>query len=203
MTREDWLQQITSQLRPYFAAHSLTIPEVHLSVGWPSKGAFAKSRRRVGECWQPQTSKDGKPHIFISPVVEDGVEAAAVLVHELIHACLPTGTAHKGPFKRAARDLGLEGPATGTTAGDALKRDLADIIASIGPYPHAGLDKTGRSEEQDKKQSTRMLKLKCPGGESHEDDYIVRASRKVIEIGLPVCPCGKELVLEESSEEGE
>lgn len=39
-----------------------------------------------------------------------------------------------------------------------------------------------------KKQSTRMLKVICPGC-----GYTVRTTQKWIDIGLPTCPCGEEM----------
>jgi hypothetical protein len=47
-----------------------------------------------------------------------------------------------------------------------------------------------------------MLKATCTNPEDHAEPYIVRLSRKAIEVGLPCCPCGQEMVLEET-EEGE
>jgi hypothetical protein len=40
-------------------------------------------------------------------------------------------------------------------------------------------------------------------GDGHAEPYIVRRSRKAIEIGLPCCPCGQEMVLDDPGEEEE
>ena len=35
----------------------------------------------------------------------------------------------------------------------------------------------------------------------HEEDYVIRASKKSLDIGIPICPCGVEFVQEVKEEE--
>lgn len=195
MTREEWLLKVTEILRDDFKAHNLEVPiDPYISVGWPSTRAFSRNgKRRIGECWQPPCSEDGKHHIFISPALSDPLQIAGTLVHELVHAC--TGIKHDAAFKRAMKAIGLTGKATATEPGPILTERLKEIIAQIGAFKHAGLDKTALAE---KKQTTRLLKLVCHMvSDKHHEDYIVRASKKAIEVGLPVCPCGAMMKVEE------
>jgi hypothetical protein len=75
---------------------------------------------------------------------------------------------------------------TATSAGEELQQRIkAELLANLPQYPHAMLDMQLRPV---KKQSTRMLKAKCP-----ECGYTIRTSQKWLEVGLPTCPCGEEM----------
>jgi SprT-like family protein len=185
VTREEWLITLMNRLRPEFTAHSVALPdEIAVSCGWTSKGARGK---RIGECWRADCSHARRPEIFISPKLADSIEVGHVLVHELIHAALPDA-GHGSAFKRVALRLGLTGRMTATVPTDALRQRLGDLIEHIGePYPHAEL----RPGEDERKQSTRLLKLSCPGC-----GYVIRTTQKWIEVGVPTCCCGEDFVPE-------
>lgn len=182
-TREQWLQSAISDLRPDIKHAGLILPRiVHVSIGFPSTRALStSSRRRIGECWQGEASRDGNPHIYISPVIEHGSEVLGALIHELIHAAGIRG--HKGDFKRPALALGLEGKMTSTVPGPDLTYRLNALIKSLGKYPHNVLDPHVRPT---KKQSTRLLKATCEDCEA-----IIRVTGKLcLDPGLPTCACG-------------
>lgn len=193
MNREAYLNALTALLRPKFEELKSPLPEhLHISVGFPSRGALSAKKRRIGECWDGCASKDGAQHIFISPLL-GAEDAAHVLVHELAHAALPSGTAHKRPFASLAKKLGLEGKPTATVAGDELKSELANMLTFLGDYPHAVLSHEALER---KKQSTRMKKVTCP-----ECGYTVRTTAKWLEKGNPLCPEHGEMLPEESEED--
>jgi hypothetical protein len=179
------LHQAVHHLRPDFARLGAPVPAaLHVSIGFPSTRAL---RRRIGECWPPEASRDGIPHLFVSPLLGDALPVLATLVHELVHAAVGTRARHGAPFRRLAVALGLAGRMTATVAGPALEAQLRDLAARLGPFPHAGLvaGAAGRP-----KQSTRLLKLSCPAC-----GYTIRATARWIAVGLPVCPCGDTLRL--------
>lgn len=179
--REEWLLRLTRALRPMFDDAGAPIPdELHISVGFPSTRALSRSRKRIGECWSP---KDSIHHIFISPVLAEE-DADHVLVHELIHAAVGHEAGHKGPFRRVAKALGLEGKMTATTCGEELRERLNALKerARLGPYPHQPL-KADRAP----KDKGRMLKITC----ACEPARILRVTRKVIDQGEINCGiCG-------------
>lgn len=190
-TREAWLQAAILGLRPDFEPVAPLPDSLHVSVGFPSRGGLSqKGSKTIGECWNGCCSADGAPHIFISPLLADPCRVLDVLVHELIHAALPIGTGHKGPFKRAMLALGLTGKPTATTAGPELTGRLNGLISEIGPYPHPALTHQGTA----KKQTTRMLKALCP-----LCGYTIRLTQKWAEVGMPTCPCpaGAEMELDQ------
>jgi hypothetical protein len=187
MTREDWLKKLTDALRPDFVEIGSPIPEkVRSACGFPSKSALAAKTRRIGEAWSCESSDDKTFETFVSPLLGDAVEVAATQVHELVHCCVGLNAGHKGPFKAVAKAIGLEGKLSETHAGEKLKARLEELIAQIGPYPHAKLVHSNRP----KKQTTRMLKVTCP-----DCGCICRMTAKWIEdCGCPTCACGGQMV---------
>lgn len=177
-TREEWLLALVDPLRSEFTGVGLTVPDIRISCSWPSRSI----RKRIGECWHSKAAKDGRRHIFISPLIADSVAVAEIVVHELIHACLPDEAGHKKPFRDAMQKIGLEGKPTATHAGEKLRERLHALCENLGDYPHAPLE---LSDTKEKKQGTRMLKLECQGC-----GYVVRGTQKWIDIGLPTCCCG-------------
>ncbi len=186
ITREQWLLVAANEMREWFkSADGATVPDtIRISCGFPSgtRSASAKSKT-IGQCWNAECSADKHHEIFISPVLSDSARVLDVLLHELCHAALPTGTGHKGPFKRLAESLGLTGKMTATTATPELVERLNALIGSIGKYPHAKLNPVGAGT---KKQTTRLVKIACPAC-----DYTARTTAKWIETGLPTCCCGE------------
>lgn len=130
--------------------------QIRVSVGWPTTRALNKYGRTIGQCFHPQFSKGGWTEIFISPYLEDVTEVGATLAHELLHAALPFSYGHDHRFEKACHDIGLEGPATATVAGAALKQTIDNIAAQLGPYPHSAID-----INMIPKATTRLLKAGC------------------------------------------
>lgn len=189
-TREAWLEDAANYLFTDYIGELGRMEKGHsyqISCGWPSTRSQSTAHRRLGECWAAKACADKSTyHIFISPVLDSPVEILPILLHELVHAVCGVEVGHKGPFKRLALALGLEGKMTETHAGKELTRRLNTLVRVLGPYPHKAL--TGPNSR--KKQSTRLLKLeakKCCG-------YIVRTTQKWLdEEGLPKCPHNSEL----------
>jgi hypothetical protein len=188
-TREQWLQAATTALRELFSARSYTVPAIRVSCGWPSKSALSAKSRRIGECWSPEASSDGTGEVFISPYLSDAASECGVLatlVHGLVHAAVGVEEGHKGPFKKCAKALGLEGKMTATHAGEELVESLKAIAEELGEYPHATLD---LAKSPRKKPSTRMIKCVCG-----VCGFTVRTTRKWLdEVGVPHCPRDGEM----------
>src|SRR5690606_21724530 len=97
--------------------------------------------------------------IFLRPSLQaDSRRIAGVLVHELVHAAGHWD--HKAGFRKVATGLGLEGPMTATTEGDAFYEWADPIIERLGAFPGAALDGLALAGGK-KKQSTRMIKVEC------------------------------------------
>jgi hypothetical protein len=183
-TREEWLVALTEALRPMFEDAGYGIPVVRISCSWPSKSV----RKRLGECWHSKASEDGSRQVFITPRLAKTIEVAEVVVHELGHSCLPDDAGHKAPFVKLMKAVGLEGKAKSTHAGPELLERLNAMCKDLGEYPHSPLN----LNEQRAKQGTRMLKLVCP-----TCGYVCRTTAKWIDVGLPTCCCGEEMIVEE------
>lgn len=189
MTREHWLSEMVKLLAEDFAmiGQPIKVDLVRVSVGFPSKRAMSMKHRAIGECWSPKVSASGLHEIFVSPLLGKGIEAAATLTHELVHSAVGTDKGHKGPFKKAALAIGLEGKMTATVAGKKLTERLNGLIDKVGEYPHSAISPhRGR-----KKEGTRLLKASCDGC-----GYTIRVTRKWADEGLPTCICGQIMELE-------
>lgn len=183
--REAWLHDVARGLVGWFKKAGFPLPvDLRVTCGFPSSRALNGTRNQtIGQCWHPASSADGSVEIMVSPVLADPVRVAGIFAHELIHAAVGPGHGHKGPFRKLALAIGLEGKMTATTEGEAFKRLIAPILESVGPYPHAALDARKREKEGPAKQTTRLVKATCGCG------YTVRLTRKWIdEVGAPHCP---------------
>lgn len=181
-TREQWLEAAVVQLKRLIPA-KYNVPAVRVSLSWPSSKGLGTKKRAIGECWSKDCSADGLHQLFISPLLEDPLDPYGVLateLHELGHAIVGVECGHKKPFKDFVRDVGLEGKATSTFAGEKLIAEFKVILAELGPYPHVKIDPKFKGGK--KPQKNRQLKLECGCG------FICRASRKAIdEHGTPIC----------------
>lgn len=190
ITREEWLHEAADRLcTGPFKRAGLKCTTVQVSVGWPLGRRVVKKKGEsgvIGQCFAKEAADDRKPHIFISPVLDDGVVIIATLAHELIHAIMPAA-GHGPEFARAAEAVGLEGKPTATVPGEAFKRFAEEIIRELGPFPHGGLS-AGESSHRPKEKGSRMIKCECP-----KDGYIVRTTRKWLDVGNPRCPFGHEM----------
>lgn len=186
MNREQWLQDAVEHLAPVFKQRTgLGLPDVHVSVGWPSKGGTSTKKRVIGQCWPTQ---EHGAQIFISPLLDDAFDVLAVLVHELVHALHPD-SGHRGDFVASSKAMGLVKPWTATSAGEDLEPVLTNLIGEMGEFPHSKIEP---GSPKLKPQTTRMRKIECP-----EDGYTVRTTSKWLDIGLPTCPCGTEMEVSE------
>jgi hypothetical protein len=184
-TREQWLEAAVRLMAPLFKEKDYTVPEVRVSCSFPSVRALAAKKRRGGECWGKEITGDGVPQIFISPLIKDSVDVAAILVHEVVHAVVGSAAKHGGKFRKCALAVGLEGKMTETHAGDELTEMAGEWAKELGEYPHPGLKPGSRPE---KKQTTRMVKCECK-----KCGYAVRTSRKWLdEAGAVLCPCNSK-----------
>jgi hypothetical protein len=199
MNREEWLQGAVAKLRPVFQSHGYEIPELRVSVGWPSSGGLGKKKRTIGQCWFGAMAADGKPQLFISPLLDADVATEggvlATLVHEVAHVAAGPDAKHGPKFVKVMKKLGLEGKPTATIAGAELIARLKTILEELGPFDHSAIVPV----KENKPQTTRMKKCECKAC-----GYVARTVKKWLEsVGPPLCPCNKEVMVLEGGDEGE
>lgn len=197
LNREAWLQAAVEELRPLFRGNGCELPPIHVSVGWPSSGGLGTKKRTIGQCWAGTTSEDKKPHVFISPLLDEKGDPQGVLptlVHELCHVAAGTEAKHGPKFAKIAAKMLLDGKPTSTSASEALMERLKAIVEKLGQFPHA---KIVPSPKDPKKQTTRMLKAECTCG------YTVRLSQKWVDVGVPSCPVDRVLLVVEDKGDDE
>jgi hypothetical protein len=186
MTREEWLNNAAKAMKGWVrCAGGDDYIAPLISVGFPKGSRGKSSANAIGQCWDKSVSQDQqRSHIFVIPTMTESVEVMAVLLHELVHASVGTKCGHRGPFRKVAKALGLEGKMTATVPGEALKLKLELLRRDLGDYPHSALKPTVRGLI-----GSRMLKVECKGC-----GCIVRMSNKWIEsVGTPVCACGEQM----------
>ena len=185
-TREEWLAAVAVKAEvELFEPNGYTLPKYRVTCGFPHKGAFSLKRGRIGECWPPELSKDSTTEIIVSMTVDCPSRAIGVLLHELVHCAVGCEHGHKGPFRKLALGIGLEGKMTATTESQELIENFINpAIKELGEYPHAKIDYSQR-----KKQSTRMIKIECSSC-----GIKFRASRTVAD-QCHVCPVCEEETL--------
>lgn len=201
MTRDDWHLQMKKRLEPWF--HDLGAPlpnNIRIACSWPSQGGTRRINPVVGQCWPRRLSKDGTYEIFISPTLDDHIEVAGTLIHELIHAALNCQFGHGRQFRQLALGVGLQGRMTATVVGPSLRARLNTLISEIGPYPHAQVQLPAVGaltiplipSEGMKKQTTRLVHCECA-----DCGYTLWTTRKWITRypQLPTCPCGGRFVV--------
>ncbi|WP_046023572.1 hypothetical protein [Magnetospira sp. QH-2] len=192
-TREEWLSKVAEGLRPHFEEKGYSIPQVRMALGFTSRGGRGK---RIGECWDSSCSADKTFEILVDPRLDNPVDVAQVLCHELIHAAVGLKCGHRGAFRTMAKGMGLEGKMTATVAGPGFIKIITPILELVGDLPHARLN-TGNGP---KKQSIRLLKVTCP-----VCGYTARVTRKWIEeVGAPYCgdPDHGRMIVNGMDEEG-
>lgn len=183
--REDWLRKLGVAMAPHIEkACGKALPKWRVSCGFPSSGGRKGGKKWTrGECWDARASADEHAEIFINPGIDDADTVAAILAHELIHACLGAEAGHKRPFQIAAAKIGHEKPFTSANPTDAFWAWARALVSAAGDYPHKEL-RTARPIGAKKTQKGRNLKAHCEAC-----GYTVRLARKWIEeAGAPICP---------------
>lgn len=211
--REVWLMDAVDKIKALYRQAGFSEVDKHpvaISTGFP----HGNVRKVIGQCHAAE-SNEGTAHIYINPTQDDTMRVLEIVAHELAHA--PGYHGHTGDFKKMAGVL-LKGNGgkggTGFTSTDVNDDNVPvfeDIAKRLGPYPHTKVNVGGG---QIKKQTTRMLKASCAGtvdedgfatecAISEGEAYTIRLTKKWAEVGLPTCPCGGSMILEDKSEGGE
>jgi hypothetical protein len=183
-SREEWLNVVLHKhiARLLKDKAGVTLPaDCKVSVGFPGGGS---AKKRIGECWPRERSSLKMNEIFLNPAMRDVPTLVSTLVHEAIHAADDCASGHKGFFRKTALAVGFTGPMKSTPTGPELARWIDATIAAMPAFAYGSLNLDGR-----KKQTTRMVKVACP-----DCGYTLRTTAKWLEVGVPTCYCGCEMV---------
>lgn len=180
--REAWLSELARRIEPRICdVTEKPMPMYRISVGFPSRNALSTKRQVIGQCWDGFVNKNGDGELFISPMIDDNINVANVVAHELIHNNVGCKHQHRAPFSRTATAIGLIGKPTATVAGPVFTTFVKPILKDIGPYPHTAM----AINKNRKVAPTALRKVECLSC-----GYLARITRKWIEeIGYPICPC--------------
>ena len=184
ITREQWLIRLARELERLFKrVGAPALPTYRVTCGWPSRKALTRRNKVIGQCFDKSCSKDKTTEMIVSMFIDNEMDAAQILAHEMVHASVGTAAGHGKPFRDVAIAIGLTGKMTATVAGPEFVKWIKPVLKKIGHYPHATVDAAAAT----KKQGTRMIKVACP----NHPAYSVRMTRtwlEHIDFGAPVCP---------------
>lgn len=158
MLREQWLTKLVERAKPMFEKLDKPLPSVRTAICPPHRPKM----KHVGLCWSAASSKDNTREIWVSSEIDDALEVAGILVHELCHAALPHGVKHSKPFLTLARSMHLEGRATATTIGEPFKTIWSPIVEKIGPLPGAKFTGTRPADLAPKQATIIQRNVACP-----------------------------------------
>lgn len=174
MTREEWLTKFSNfvgrrVVEMYDEGDADT--SLRLSCGFAPRDGRRKARAAV--LLAPSCSADDSAELFVSPELSEADDVAKVIFPLVVQAWLGDWTGRN--TARVVRSLNNV-----DTAGDALR--------VCGVYPHAAVTLPIRRVD-----GTRLLKVTCA---IEPAAYVVRISRKCLNVGAPVCPCHNERMVQ-------
>jgi hypothetical protein len=184
MNREAWLTEMARQLETILFPKAKLEP-YRITCGWPCRNAMGKRFRRVGECHGAKSSKDGHHEIFISPLLDDPLEVAGTVAHELVHVAVGLNAKHGRYFWEICCIAGLtKGPPTQAAPGPKLNERLGKIIAVQGAYPHQAIVPVAKVVH-----AASVVKVCCV-----DCGCVAVLSNKWLDkAGYPTCGCGGEM----------
>jgi hypothetical protein len=138
----------------------------------------------VGQCFGPESSKGKIAEVFISPTLEQPLEVAGTLCHELAHVAAGCKAAHGKGFTAVCKAVGLtKGKPFTVMPGPALEDQLRRVVERVGPYPHTGIVPVARLKNVSKKSRLSLVCPKC-------GCKIQISIKDMDKSGSPVCGCG-------------
>lgn len=185
LNREGWLTEAASLLAPLFPDELRNKP-FRVTCGWPSIQGLGAKFRRVGECHAIENSKAGVHELFISPVLDDPLDVAGTLAHELAHVAAGLKAAHGKEFVKICHYVGLtSGKPKSIMPGPLLNAKIKDLLKTLPEYPHKALVPTAK----EKGKSAGSVGLICTDVGCGCRVSIARKWLDAIP-SLPTCGCG-------------
>ena len=180
--REGWLTEVAKRIEPTFST-KVTLQPYRVTCGWPCKNALGTRNIRVGECHSSKSSKAGYHEIFISPLLEDPLQVAGTICHELVHVAAGTAAGHGKKFVAFANFIGLtKGKPTNMSPGELLESKLKLLLELVGPYPHLGMAPEARLVNRVRTSvSLQCITCECK---------VTMSTKWLLKVGPPKCACG-------------
>jgi hypothetical protein len=181
VNREHWLTDLAGRSERFFV--NIKLPAYKLTCGWPLGGALSRKRQVLGQCFDSKVSVGEVHELFITPLLDDPLQVAGVVLHEMTHVAAGVDAGHKGRFIRIAQHIGLtKGKPISALPGERLNEYLTKLVDQLGPYPH----KAVKPVPKEKQKNTKDVPLICPDCECR-----VRMTLKwMTASGVPTCGCG-------------
>lgn len=178
--REEWLYELSRAVSPIFKGWPMM--PYRLTCGWPCRNGLARKRRVVGECHALESSKGGLHEIFISPVLDEPLEVAGTVCHELAHVAAGIPAGHGKGFVKVCRHVGLtKNRPTSAMPGEILLGRLRRWVEPLGAYPHQAIAPAQRPAKP--RTSVKLACTSCGCA-------CTMGIKWIAEVGPPTCACG-------------
>lgn len=193
LNREAWLTEMARALEPHYRGWDMD--KYRVTCGWPSAKGLGAKARTIGQCWARECSAGGIAEIFISPLVQDPVEAGGVLAHEMAHVAAGHKAGHGPKYVRVCRHVGLtNGKPTAVMPGPLLNDYIRDQVLKLGPYPHRAIVPVLK----ERKVKAGPVKLQC----GNCGCQCTMTPKWHESSGSPTCGCGHPMKVKADEEEG-
>lgn len=177
----------STEFKPHLVSYSCSL----VSGGMAKSGELAHAH--TIDAGQPTQRHEIRMGVTLgSESALDSCRVADVLIHEMIH-CMCVGHGHRGAFPWIAKEVGLTGRMTSTTATDDLTFWLLEhVVEVLGQYPHQAVELIPRGRRG---IGSRSIKVQC---NNQDCGCTFRLTRKWIErapLAGCYCPvCGGDCV---------
>lgn len=149
MNREAWLTLAVERFNEgLFTPGGYPLPDLKVSVGFPR----GRKMHLPGDC--ETDTKDGAPQIFISPKIDNSLEALTVLAGMLIRA---RQAKQGGDYLEIEKIVGVRDHDGSWLLLDEMREDYGLLSEELGPYPHSGVNVKAKAEQKGK-----LGIAKCP-----------------------------------------
>lgn len=186
--RESWLTELGKQVEPLYKGFNIP-GRYRLTCGWPCRKGLGKRSRVIGECHAAESSKAGIHEIFISPLLDQPLEVAGTVCHELAHVAAGIKAAHGKGFVKVCQHVGLtKGKPTHVMPGARLNEKLQQVVERMGEYPHQAIVPVYR-EVKKQRSTVTVLCSECGCKATMSAKWLTSS-------GLPTCGCGQPMQLE-------
>jgi hypothetical protein len=177
-TREAWIQEMSG---PMDAAIRFAAEDLGIELE-PHEGGFdfacapiTHSRRCIGVCRHAEYHNQ-KARIQIDTSIEDPFLMCHILLHEMVHAFLPSD-GHRGRFPKIMRRLNSVGKMTASNYGWEQMAWFDMLLDNIRPWKEVHPKPFKVTPRGQRGKGSRLIKCECPYADC---GAIMRVSQKVL-----------------------
>lgn len=173
--------ELAERVEPVFKDFALG--PYRIACGFPSRDGIGRKMVRLGECHAKEFSRGKLFEIFISPLLDNSLEVAGTVVHEMAHIAAGIQDGHGREYAKVCKHVGLtRGKVTNAMPGVRLNDHLRKIIDVQGKYPHHKIV----PKQQFVIRAKTTMRLEC----DKCGCKVTMTTKWLDNAGAPTCACG-------------